>query len=623
MKQIINTRIILLFFYLSFSFVDRHQSNGSEATTYQLSTFPTGVGDNQCPLWQLLNPTTKLCECYDSPRVRNVVKCTEQGIAVRVGYCMTFEEQERTIYIAICNFDGNFSIIGNGRYIELPVQNASELNDYMCGPMNRKGRLCSECIEGFGPSIISFRSVCSDCIGAWYGVPLYLFLEFVPITIFFTVVLFFRVNITSAPMVAFVFFSQVIVATFLNYGIRLKFEHPTVYTLSHIVVIFYGFWNLDFFRYILPSFCVSPELKQVHITLINYILAIYPLCLICITWVVIKLHFYNFKPIVFLWSKLSKCSCVQDRGFSQNNSLIDVFATFFLLSYTKLVHTSSWILSPLNAVAYRNSTLSNTYRFTEADARIEYFGKEHALYALISLLLIPIIIMPPVFLILYPMKVFRLLLFKCRLSTRTIASLNIFVEKYYSCYRDGTEGGKDMRSLASMYFILRCIAILIFQITSLSTSLILVAIVYVGYGTMIALVRPYKETYMNIIDTLIIENLALLALIADKYNFEDSENLLTLCYVVILSIFVFLPLLCLMGFIAYRILKKIKSGPYPFGRKKHNINSSESTAVIPQQDLLEDDIDNSDQALPDRIQNPQLYTVDMYRFENVNYMKAS
>lgn len=174
-----------------------------------------------------------------------------------------------------------------------------------------------------------------------------------------------------------------------------------------------------------------------------------------------------------------------------------------------------------------------------------------------------------------------------------------------------------------MYFILRCIAILIFQITSLSTSLILVAIVYVGYGTMIALVRPYKETYMNIIDTLIIENLALLALIADKYNFEDSENLLTLCYVVILSIFVFLPLLCLMGFIAYRILKKIKSGPYPFGRKKHNINSSESTAVIPQQDLLEDDIDNSDQALPDRIQNPQLYTVDMYRFENVNYMKAS
>ena len=148
------------------------------------------------------------------------------------------------------------------------------------------------------------------------------------------------------------------------------------------------------------------------------------------------------------------------------------------------------------------------------------------------------------------------------------------------------------------------------------------AIVYVGYGTMIALVRPYKETYMNIVDTLIIENLALLALIADKYNFEDSENLLALCYVVILSIFVFLPLLGLTGFIAYRILKRIKSGPYPFGRKKHNINLSESTAIIPQQDL-QDDIDYSDQALPDRIQNPQLYTVDMYRFENVNYVKAS
>ena len=56
------------------------------------------------------------------------------------------------------------------------------------------------------------------------------------------------------------------------------------------------------------------------------------------------------------------------------------------------------------------------------------------------------------------------------------------------------DGGKDMRSLASMYFVLRWVAIFIFEITSLSTSLVLVAILYVSYGTVITLVRPYKKT---------------------------------------------------------------------------------------------------------------------------------
>ena len=591
------------------------------ASTGTQLTLTVHVDNDHCPLWHIFNTTTQLCECYSNPSTNDIVKCMERGISLRVGYCMTYEEMERTIYIATCAFSGNFTTSSNGRYVELPVKNASELNYYMCEPMNRRGRLCSECTDGFGTSIISLNFVCSDCNGDWYGVPLYLFLEFVPITIFFVAILFFRVNITSAPMVAFVFFSQVIVATFLNNGTSLKFENPTAYTLVLIMATFYGFWNLDFFRYILPPFCVSTELKHIHIILIDCISAFYPLCLICITWIIIKLHFHNIKPVVWLWSKISKCSCIRNRSIRQRNSLIDVFATFFLLSYTKLVYTSSRILFPLNAMVYRNNTLSNTHRFAEADARIEYFGKEHALYALITILIIPFIIAPPVFLILYPIKLFRSLLFKCHLSTRTLASLNMFVEKYYSCYRDGTGGGRDMRSLASMYFILRVIAILIFLIPFLDTSLVLVAIIYVSYGTVIALVRPYKKTYMNVIDTLIIENLALLALMADKYLFEDSNSSLALFYAVILSIFSFLPLLGLTVFIAYRIFKRIwvMRESYPF-RLYYAVHSNKPTAGIAQQD----NVDDSEQELPDRVLHPQEYNmIEANSFENVNYVSAS
>ena len=98
---------------------------------------------------------------------------------------MTYEELERTIYITPCPFSGNFSTSDNGRYVELLVKNVSELNVTMCEPMNRKGRLCSECIADFGPSVISLGLVCSHCTGMLYGILLYLFLEFVPIIVFF------------------------------------------------------------------------------------------------------------------------------------------------------------------------------------------------------------------------------------------------------------------------------------------------------------------------------------------------------------------------------------------------------------------------------------------------------
>ena len=333
--------------------------------------------DNQCQFWHYFNPESSKYECYSDPNIGNKVRCKKQGIIeLRVGHCMTYEEQERAIYIASCGLTDDFTKNSNGRYIELPVQNVSELNTHMCGPMNRRGRLCSECIEGFGASVISsnFDIMYSKCTGAWYGIPLYLFLEFVPITVFFTNHLLFRVNVTSAPVVAFVFSSQIIVPTFLNYGTQLQFEHPTAHIIIHIIVTFYGFWNLDFFRHILPPFCISPELKHMHVVLIDYISAFYPLCLISITWIIIKLHFHNFKPVVWRWSKLSKCSCIQDRNVSRSNSLIDVFTTFFLLSYSKLVYTSSLILYPLNVVMYRNTNFSNNHFLSAADARTDYFS---------------------------------------------------------------------------------------------------------------------------------------------------------------------------------------------------------------------------------------------------------
>ena len=172
-----------------------------------------------------------------------------------------------------------------------------------------------------------------------------------------------------------------------------------------------------------------------------------------------------------------------------------------------------------------------------------------------------------------------------------------------------------------MYFILRWIGIFIFEITPLSASLTLVTVMYVSYGTVIALVRPYKKSYMNIIDTLIVENLALLGLMAEKYLFDDFNASLSLFYAVILSIFSMFPFLGLSGFIAYRILKCTGSKLDVFNTKKHTIISS----IEPTSDNSKQNSQESDQELPDRMLHPQHYALDVNNFENFNvdYVRAS
>ena len=72
-------------------------------------------------------------------------------------------------------------------YIELPL-NVSKLTEYMCGPLNRKGLLCTECIDGFSTSFISLEHTCSNCTNS-YGILLFILAEIVPLTLFYLIIL--------------------------------------------------------------------------------------------------------------------------------------------------------------------------------------------------------------------------------------------------------------------------------------------------------------------------------------------------------------------------------------------------------------------------------------------------
>ena len=73
----------------------------------------------------------------------------------------------------------------------------------------------------------------------------------------------------------------------------------------------------------------------------------------------------------------------------------------------------------------------------------------------------------------------------------------------------------------------------------------------------------------------------------------------------------------LTGFIAYRILRRIKNELDLFRTKMERKEQSSETTTISEQDL------SDDPELPDRVLHPQQYTfIRMKNFSNVNYMKA-
>ena len=191
-----------------------------------------------------------------------------------------------------------------------------------------------------------------------------------------------------------------------------------------------------------------------------------------------------------------------------------------------------------------NGTLVSTFH-VESDPSITYFSNKYLPYVVISFIIFLIAVIPLTLLLaLYPITVIRSLLFICLPSSNTIAKVNIFVEKFYSRYRHGLDGRKDWRSLESLYFIIRLIVNFIFidQIP-LSVLYTFVTILYAGCGLLIAVVQPYKQAFMNTVDSLILANMALITIVLDKYIGQDSANVFGTIYLFIGSILVTLPML--------------------------------------------------------------------------------
>ena len=474
------------------------------------------------------------------------------------GNCATAAGPEDHYYIGMCLLTQRVNNT-NRLFSEMPGD-PNTLEDVVCGPYNRKGLLCGECFEGFGPAVYSLDLKCKNCSqhSTAVAVVSYLLLELVPITLFFILIIFFRLDITSGPMLGYFIFCQLIVfiaegnilTIYISFNMSLEYH-----ILLNILLSLCRFWTMHwFFQGIIPPFCLSQYLTGVHVQLLRLVPINFLVVLVVLTLILVELHSRESR----LFCKLHAClSLILRRTNFTTDALFHAFATFIFLSHGCIFYVTTSLVLTFPARNYNGSLYKNTVAI---DPTIEWLSMEHVKYIIIAAVPFTLLTLTPsVLLVIYPTKVYRCL--SQHISAKKRLAITAFTEALHSCFKDGLNGTRDYRALAGL------IPFLI-----IPYSIVMLTFNVCGYGQDIAgaffstvllfivlSLRPCKSIISNISLSFHLLMYVFLAIVSRLWNYEldvDTEMLaLTLIFIPLISHFlVFLwvgykIVICIMPYI--------------------------------------------------------------------------
>ena len=158
-------------------------------------------------------------------------------------------------------------------------------------------------------------------------------------------------------------------------------------------------WNLEFFRMLDLGICL--DLSPLTVITLDYVIALYPLLLTIISYLFIKLHDRNVRIVVKLWKPFRCLLILLRRNWDSRTTVIDAYATFFVLSYTKVLNISADLLTPVRAHTLNNDSVKWVVFY---DGTIDYLGRNHLPYAFLALVCLVILTVFTLFFVPLPDK---------------------------------------------------------------------------------------------------------------------------------------------------------------------------------------------------------------------------
>ena len=546
--------------------------------------------DPQCPTWFIPDYSSNgTCRCGDD--IHDAVKCNNstKQVSVLDCYCMTYNKATGPV-VGSCLY----KCILNDDLYHLVPSDITQLNSNMCGYLNRGGQLCGKCKENYSIPVYSYEMKCVQCSTSPFNWIKYILAAFLPLTVFFVLVLSCRLSATSPKMFAFVFLSQT-AAVGANVRILLAEvePYPIAAKLTRIMATIYGIWNLDFFRTAIPHICVNVNTLQA--LALDYAIAFYPLILLVVAYTLIQIHTCNLRVISVVCRPLHRCTEHFRSQWDVRSSIVDSFATFLLLSYVKLLSVSFDLLIPIQVNNVKGS-LVGLYLYY--DATIEYFGEEHLPYAVLAVtVMLVFILFPLLLLLLYPMRCFQQCL-SC-IGVRWHA-LPIFIDAFQGCYKDGTNGTWDCRYFAAAFLFARMLLFIIFGLSQTAMFYGAALFVFIVLVMAIVIVRPYKPRFStyNAVDSVLVLIMALWCAtvvcitIAGLKAHRWQKWLLALLFIAVI-----LPLFYILFVTLHWVCSRRQFGQRMIGRVRGWIGENHRQMVAA----------DSEESLPDRLVNPDEY----------------
>ena len=434
--------------------------------------------DSTCPTWFTCN-AEKRCQCNRGHTTAIICNNEAQISTVINCNCVTYDSESKSTYAGSCFYNCHMSSSSDE---ELPKNPKLLINASVCSPFHRTGLLCGDCEEGYSPLVLSYNLSCVECPDGHKNWWKFILVGFVPLTIFYLFIVVFNINVTSSRLHGVVWYSQFMSTPAIVRVVLLVFGRDMKYLITvKVVFAFYSMWNLDIFRSILPNTCLNVTTLQA-LTL-EYLLAFYPFVLILISYLLIVLYDRRVPVIVTLWKPVNKVLAIFQKSWDIRTSILDSFATFFLLSYIKILNTTADLLIPTQI--FKLSSDKSMFGVYYSPT-VPYFGDEHLPYAILAIILVTLFVsVPTIIFTLYPCQFFQKFL---SLFPVNWHFLHAFVDSFQGCYKDGTEPGThDCRwfsvpmlliwpllftiyglTLSTLYFIYSLIVLLILLIAMIN-----------------------------------------------------------------------------------------------------------------------------------------------------------
>lgn len=299
---------------------------------------------SDCPPWFLHDPSSGRCYCADT--LKNIVQCDSMNRTsyIALSFCMTFDNVTDMVLVGACPYPVVPSDI-RGNWVPLP-SNVSLLDENLCVPLNRGGMLCGECKEGYGISVHSSDLACVKCSDRPHGWAWFFLTGILLQTLFFLIVFFFRISVTTAKLNGFLLVCHITGLTYIDRSFPQYLAvngYAGIGILAKIEIVFSKFWVLEFFTTELPRACFSENIGMLRAVALQYVPAFFPFFLLLCAFILVRIVDCNYKPVSFILKPYKKLNFKLSKYIDLHRSLIH---TLIVLSYSKLALVSYSLLFP-------------------------------------------------------------------------------------------------------------------------------------------------------------------------------------------------------------------------------------------------------------------------------------